>query len=148
MTTPILMLALLGTPWAIGRLRGRRDRGGPIGLAAVFAFTGVGHFVAGGPMVDMLPSWVPLKEETIWLSGAFEIGLALAFLFDRTRRAAGMVAIAFLLAVLPLNVISAIRGVGPGGHQWGPVYLWIRVPLQFALIAASHAWAVRTSRGS
>lgn len=145
MTTPIILLALLTVPWLAGRLLGR-DLGhwGPV---AVFAFTGVGHFVATEPMIEMLPAFLPARRAAVLLSGAYELALAAALAWPATRRAAGQVAVVTLILLTPLNVYAAVNAVGPGGHTWGPVYLLIRLPLQAILIAGCYSWAVRRRNG-
>jgi uncharacterized membrane protein len=51
MITPLVMLALMVSPWALLRTRAA----GAIGLGILFVFTGVGHFIQTGPMAQMLP---------------------------------------------------------------------------------------------
>ena len=48
-----------------------------------------------------------------------------------------------LIAFLPVNIYAAVNRVGMGGHEWGPIYLLIRVPLQFILIGWIWWFAVR-----
>jgi uncharacterized membrane protein len=58
-----------------------------------------------------------------------------AFVAGRTRRAAAVVAMAMLVGFFPANVYAAWQQVPLGGHAWGLSYLWVRVPLQLALLA-------------
>ena len=142
MVTPLILMVLLFLPWQAGQVL-RRPALGAYGPVAVFAFTGVGHFLATAPMEEMLPPFVRAPTFVVLASGVFELLLAGALAWPRTRRAAGWVALAFLAATLPLNVYAAWHAVGPGGHRWGPAYLWIRVPLQAILAAGVFAWSVR-----
>ena len=60
------------------------------------------------------------------------------------RYRVGWIVLAMLLAFLPLNIHAAIQRVPLGGHAWGPVYLWIRVPLQVLLMLWTYRFATRS----
>ena len=142
MTTPPVMLGLLFAPYLMLLLIDRFTRRRPIsdstagclGITFVFCFTGVGHFLHTRSMVEMLPPWVPEKVPVVILTGFIEIAGAAAVLIPRLRRLVGWLLIVMLLLFLPVNIYAAFQHVGMGGHQWGPVYLLIRVPLQAILI--------------
>ncbi|MFQ3670550.1 MAG: hypothetical protein SNJ84_03740 [Verrucomicrobiia bacterium] len=91
----------------------------------------------------MLPEWVPWRTGIILATGAIELALAIALMFSRTARSAGMVACLFLIAVFPANIYAAWTAVDFGGHAMGPVYLLIRFPLQMLLIGWAWWFAVR-----
>ncbi len=138
MTAPLLMLALLTAPYFFlghvqthlaGHPTSPQTRAA-IGIATMFMFTGVGHFVATEPTVQMLPPWVPAQTEIVYASGAFEIALALLILVPALRRPVGWLLIGMLIGFLPVNVYAAFVRAPMGGHAWGPVYLLIRVPVQ------------------
>ena len=112
---------------------------GCIAIAAVFCFTALGHFALSASMLEMLPPWVPARKAMIVFSGLFELGLAIAIMFPKTSRPASLVAIGFLILVTPLNVYSALNCVKFGGHEAGPKYLLMRLPLQ-ALLIGWIAW--------
>jgi len=139
LTTPIIMLALLIAPYLGMRLLGRSGRNdqrasAAAGLGAVFVFTGIGHFARTQAMVEMLPPWVPVRTYLVYLSGVLELLLALGFFIRETRRITGWVTILVLLLFFPLNIYSALNYVPMGGHAWGPIYLWVRGPLQGLLL--------------
>jgi uncharacterized membrane protein len=141
MTTPLIMLAILAVPlligWHLRRLGLSVDLGigGVIGLVLTFLFTASGHFLQTQPMAEMLPPSVPARVPLIYLTGLWEIALALGIALPATRRLSGMAAIATLVLFFPANVYAAVAQVGMGGHAWGPAYLLIRAPLQALLIA-------------
>ena len=91
----------------------------------------------------MLPDFVPLRPEVILLSGVLEIVLGGGLAWERTRRWAGILAVVFLLAILPSNIYAAFARIDVGGHAAGPVYLLFRVPLQMLFIAWAYYCAVR-----
>ena len=142
MVTPIIMLTLLILPFLLW-LFGAKQVGaklisastaGSVGICAVLCFTGVGHFIATESMIEMMPEFVPFRWSVVILSGLLEISIGIAILPNQFRSTVGWTIIFFLVVVLPLNVYAAINETGPGGHQWGPVYLLIRIPLQLTLI--------------
>ena len=46
----------------------------------------------------------------------------------------GVCLILMMLAVLPANIYSAFNRVEFGGHEYGPIYLLVRVPFQLFVI--------------
>ena len=78
-----------------------------IGLGIVFAwffFGGVGHFTATDFFVSIVPPWFPWPLWAVYVSGVFEIILALAILWPAFRSLAGWGLIALTVAVTPANV--------------------------------------------
>ena len=151
MTTPAIMLGLLAGPWLALLLIGRRPSraaaalrvAGCVGIALVFTFTGIGHFVKTDAMVEMLPPFVPERKELIIATGFVELAAAIAVLVPRLRRWVGWGLIAMLVLFFPLNIYAAIMYVPMGGHASGPAYLLIRAPLQAILIGWVWWFAVR-----
>lgn len=151
MTTIAIMLGLLASPLllgvAAGRLAGRPAVDvhllGCIGVALVFGFTGIGHFLLTKPMAGMLPAWVPGRILLVYVTGVVEIAAGVAVLVPRLRRTVGWGLIVMLILFLPVNVYAALNRIEFGGHEWGPVYLLIRVPLQLVLIGWIWWMAVR-----
>jgi uncharacterized membrane protein len=130
--------------WA--RVRGTATdyvEAGLIGLSIAFGFFAVGHFVRTAPMSEMLPPWVPNRVVLIYATGALEIFLALALMVQKSRRLAGWSCIAVLVLFFPANIYAAFNKVGMGGHLWGPVYLFVRTPLQIILIVWTYWFAIR-----
>lgn len=156
MTTPAIMLGLLTLPALLVRVlarisgQGFPDLSSPAcaGLASVLSFTGLGHFIRTEALAQMLPDWVPAPTPLIYVTGVVELSLAALVLRRQTREAAGWAILVMLLLFLPVNVYAAVSHVGPGGHQWGPIYLLIRVPLQAILIGWTWWFAVRPYAGS
>ena len=116
---------------------------GCVGITLVFCFTGVGHFIKTEPMAEMLAPWVPWRIPLVYVSGIIEVAAALAVLFPRLRSLTGMALIVMLGAFLPVNIYAAVNYIGMGGHQWEPIYLLIRIPLQAILIGWIWWFAIR-----
>lgn len=150
------MLVLLTSPWSVWRLytwTTRRNFDGEalaaIGLGFLFLFTGMGHFVKTEAMTTMLPAFVPMKKLIIQVSGILEWVIAIALLRACYRQFAAKAAAVLLIALFPLNIYAAIHHAPMGGHEWGPVYLWIRGPLQaiillwiYFLISKKPSWSL------
>lgn len=143
MITPLLMLLILSTPLLLARALRRSPLASPEapaawGLGLLFLFAASGHFVQTGPMVQMLPPWVPAREALVYATGVLEIAIGLALFTRRWRTFAALAAVLVLVAFFPANVYAAYTQAPMGGHAWGPVYLLIRAPLQ--LIIIGWAW--------
>ena len=108
----------------------------------VFVTAGVLHFVAPGTYERIMPPYLPLHRELVYLSGALEILGGLGLLTERTRAAAGVGLILLLVAVLPANVRMLLDAPAAGKPSWWLVLLWLRLPLQGVLAA----WVWRVSR--
>ena len=152
MTTPLIIVAILLTPTLLAAAIGIMLRkpalyrlGGVIGLSAGFAFFAIGHFVMTHGMVEMLPPFVPQRRLLVYATGVLEAVLAIALLVPSWRKTAGQICIAVLILFFPANVFAALNGIGLGGHQWGPVYLFIRTPLQLLFIVWAYWFAIRES---
>lgn len=142
MITPLIMLALMVSPWLALRSRAA----GAFGLGILFIFTGVGHFIQTAPMAQMLPEFVPFRVPLVYLTGLLEFAIAAGFFIPATRRLAGWAAAAVLVLFFPANIYAAFAHVPMGGHAWGPVYLLIRAPLQAAIVAWVWWFTLRESR--
>jgi len=96
-TTPIVMLALMMSPYLVVRLlsvvthRDFNTRGAAaVGLTILFIFTGMSHFIQTEPMAQMLPPWVPERVLLVYLTGILELAVAAGFLVQRFHAIHGM----------------------------------------------------------
>lgn len=116
-------------------------------LAAAMLGAGVLHFVAPKPYDSIMPSILPesTHRPLTYASGAAEIAVGAMMLVPRTRALGGRLTALLLLAVLPANIESALRGGYPlDGFLGSTTAAWLRVPLQFPLIW----WALRIARAA
>ena len=111
-------------------------------LALVMVVAGMLHFVATDAYVAVMPGYLPLHRELVYLSGMFEVLFGLGLLWRKTREAAGIGLIALYLAVLPANINMAVHDIQPASFHIPALLLWARLPFQFVLIY----WAWRVSR--
>lgn len=139
MLTPILMILILVLPALVRRLAARGPRpdlrpAAAMGAGVLFLFTASGHWFQAGPMVQMLPPWVPAREFLVYATGVLEIAIAIALFVPRWRRAGAWAAATVLVAFFPANIYAAFQHAPMGGHAWGPVYLLVRAPLQLFIL--------------
>ena len=119
------------------------DSAGRLGIALVFAFAALGHFVKPDAMGEMIPPSVPQRRALIQVSGVFELVLTILVLAWPKSRLVGLMIIGFLIAVFPSNVYAALRRVDFGGHSAGPRYLLVRAPLQVLLVFWTYWFVLR-----
>jgi len=86
------------------------------------------------PLSRMIPDIFPFRIELIYLTGILEFILAIGLLIPQSRYLAAMGCMAVLVSFFPFNVYAAFQSIDVGGHAWGPVYLWLRAPLQIILL--------------
>ena len=103
---------------------------------------GLMHFVAIDAYVSIMPDYLPLHRELVYLSGIFEVLLGLGLLWHKTREVAGTCLILLYLAVLPANINMAVQDIQPASFHIPAFLLWARLPFQLVLIY----WAWRVSR--
>ena len=117
-------------------MRAARREGSRWLLGAVFVAAGAAHLAAPDVYVTAMPPWLPEPFVLVIVSGVAELagGLGVLQPNPRLRRAAGWGLAALLVAVYPANVQMALT-------RPESVVLWLRLPLQGALVA----WALRAS---
>ncbi|WP_371396407.1 MauE/DoxX family redox-associated membrane protein [Fretibacter rubidus] len=109
-------------------------------IAAFFLMAAWSHFAHDDSFARIVPPALPFPYFIVWFTGIIEAVLAVMIVWPRTRPWAGLIFAPFLLAVLPANIYMAIEGIGFGDNDMSKTALWIRVALQFPLIALIY-WA-------
>jgi len=80
-------------------------------LAAFLALAGVGHFLQPEEFLAQVPPYLPAPELLIAVSGAVELGLAVALVvLPRHRRTVALLVALLFLAVLPGNIAQYTEG--------------------------------------
>ncbi|HNP17303.1 MAG TPA: DoxX family protein [Fulvivirga sp.] len=108
-----------------------------IAMSIMLLFTAIGHFAFTKGMSMMIPEFIPLKESVVYLTGIFEILLALGLLIPKFQTISGWALIVFLLLMLPANIYASMHNVNYQKGTFdgnGLIYLWFRIPLQFLFI--------------
>ena len=110
-------------------------------MSLFYVLAGIKHFTNLNWYMKIMPPYLPLHKELVYISGAFEIILGLMLLFDKTRFIAGWGLILLLLAVFPANMYLA--QTNGAAMNTSPEIAWGRLPFQavFILIAYWHAKA-------
>ena len=105
-------------------------------ICLFFVGGGIAHFLFTDGFAAIVPPFLPWPVLIVWLTGVVELLMAPLIFFPRYRERVGQFMAVYCLLVLPANLYQAISGVeGVGGDLSEPV-LWLRIPLQFVLIAA------------
>jgi uncharacterized membrane protein len=103
-------------------------------VALFFMYAGYSHFTKMRFFYKITPPMLqPWKEPINVIVGISEIvgGVGLLLPFSQAYAAWGIIAL--LIAVFPANIyMLTSKGAGRGISMW---FLWLRLPLQFALIA-------------
>lgn len=100
----------------------------------VMIVLGINHFVFPQTYVTAVPDALGAKLALVYLSGIAQIAGGLGTMNARTRRAAGWLLVATLIAIYPANVYMAIHPDRYPGVPGGSVTLIARLPLQILFI--------------
>jgi len=100
-----------------------------------FIIAGANHFVMPEFYIAMMPSFMPLKEFFVVVTGIAEIVLGIAIQFPAIRRRAGMLLIALLVAIFPANIYVAFVQPPLPNLDYTPESMWWRLLLQPLFIA-------------
>ena len=113
-------------------------------FGGLFIASGFLHFLATRFYVRIVPPALPYPRAIVYATGVIEGSLGVLLLVPRTQRAAAWALIPTLIAIFPANIYGAITaGTDHPAMPGVPVAMaWLRLPLQFVLIA----WAYRYAR--
>ena len=104
--------------------------------SAFYVVAGINHFLTVDTYLTIVPSWLPANKFLIYLSGATEIMLGVLLLFDKTRKWSAIFIVLMLIVYLPLHIQMIIDAPFMlGNFLITKIIAWIRLPIQFALIA-------------
>ncbi len=101
-------------------------------MGIIFILAGANHLVNPNFYLKIMPSYLPMHLQLVYLSGLAEIIAGALLIPIKTRKVGAWCIIALLIAVFPANVQMSIDEYGKGEMMF---YLsLIRLPLQFLLI--------------
>ena len=114
-------------------------------MSLFYVFAGIKHFTNPTWYMKIMPPYLPLHKELVYISGAFEIILGLMLLLDKTRFIGAWGLILLLIAIFPANIYLA--QTNGAALNISPTLAWGRLPFQaiFILIAYWHTKALATS---
>jgi len=104
-------------------------------FALLFVVAGTLHFTHTEFYLAIMPSYLPFHCALVYISGFFEIVGGVGLLIPALSRVAGYGLVALLIAVFPANVNMLITEARTGDTFFPPLLLWLRLPLQFVIIA-------------
>jgi uncharacterized membrane protein len=97
---------------------------------------GVMHFVTPGFYERIVPKWIGHEKAVVAWSGVAEVLCGALVAVPRTRRLGAWLTVVTLVAVYPANLQMAVDVGRPRQiTEWA---VWLRLPLQFPLIAWAH----------
>lgn len=111
-------------------------------MGSVFVVAGLLHFLAPAAYERIMPPYLLLHRELVYLSGACEVLGGMGLFPKHTRSAAGIGLVLLLVAVLPANVQMLLDARAAEKPSWWVALLWLRLPLQPVLVA----WVWNVSR--
>jgi len=121
------------------------------GLGLLMVVAGLAHFTNPALYEALMPPWLPMHTELVYLSGAIEAGLGLLLLWPRTTRLAAWGLVACLIAIFPANLHHALSGglddPALPGFFANKTVAWIRLPFQLVFVAWAY-WFTRSSTRS
>lgn len=96
---------------------------------------GLNHLINPRVYLAIMPRYLPAHRELVAASGVVEALCGLGAMVPATRRAAGRLSVATLVAIFPANLDMALHpDRHPGLPRWA---LWARLPAQGWMV-----WAV------
>jgi uncharacterized membrane protein len=116
---------------------------GRVSLAVMLIVTGVAHFTSSDVMVEMMPEFLPMKKEIVYLTGILEFLAAVGLLIDKLSKITAILLIIYFVAILPANIVGSLKQVNLGGMEYGAMYLLFRVPLQILFIFWAYYFSIR-----
>jgi len=117
-----------------------------IAMSLMLCFTAIGHFIFTKGMSMMIPQFIPFKISLVYITGVFEILLAIGLLLPKLKVVTGWVLIFFLLLMLPANIYASLHNINFQEGTFdgkGLSYLWFRIPLQILFIIWIYISSIR-----
>ena len=112
-------------------------------MSAAYIYVGIQHFIDPDFFLAIMPDYLPLHLEAVYLSGVFEILLGGMLLFKEYRKVAGWGLIALLLAVFPANIYLAQNEIAQQSINISQTAAIVRLPFQALFISIAY-WHTKT----
>jgi uncharacterized membrane protein len=119
---------------------------GTIFYALVIGFFGINHFLNGTGMQKMVPSFLPGGVVWVYITGAWLLSAAIAFLINRQVRLAGLLLALFLLLIVVTVHLPAVLNAPDDGSRRFPMVNLIKDTglAAAALLVAGRSEVART----
>ena len=112
-------------------------------MSTAYIYVGIRHFIDPDFFLAIMPDYLPLHLEAVYLSGVFEILLGGMLLFKEYRKVAGWGLIALLLAVFPANIYLAQNEIAQQSINISQTAAIVRLPFQALFISIAY-WHTKT----
>tara|TARA_B100000575_G_scaffold56669_1_gene42678 strand:+ start:49 stop:420 length:372 start_codon:yes stop_codon:yes gene_type:complete len=112
-------------------------------MSVGYIYVGIRHFIDPDFFLAIMPDYLPLHLEAVYLSGFFEILLGGMLLFKKYRKVAGWGLIALLIAVFPANIYLAQNEVAQQTLNISQTTAIVRLPFQALFIGLAY-WHTKT----
>ena len=107
-------------------------------MSAAYIYVGIRHFIDPDFFLAIMPDYLPLHQEAVYVSGVFEILLGGMLLFKKSRGIAGWGIIMLLLAVFPANIYLAQNEAAQQAIDISQTAAIIRLPFQALFIGLAY----------
>ena len=107
-------------------------------MSVGYIYVGIRHFIDPDFFLAIMPDYLPLHLEAVYLSGFFEILLGGMLLFKKYRKVAGWGLIALLIAVFPANIYLAQNEVAQQTLNISQTTAIVRLPFQALFIGLAY----------
>ena len=107
-------------------------------MSVGYIYVGIRHFIDPDFFLAIMPDYLPLHLEAVYLSGFFEILLGGMLLFKKYRKVAGWGLIALLIAVFPANIYLAQNEVAHQTLNISQTTAIVRLPFQALFIGLAY----------
>tara|TARA_B100000886_G_scaffold278356_1_gene202357 strand:- start:35 stop:403 length:369 start_codon:yes stop_codon:yes gene_type:complete len=101
-----------------------------------YIYTGLLHFANTNWFLQIVPPYLPMKMELVYLSGLFEVILGFMLIVPALRYYAGWGLILLLIAVYPANIYLA--QTNGAAMNTSALVAWGRLPFQFLFIGIAY----------
>jgi uncharacterized membrane protein len=113
-------------------------------MGSAYIYVGIRHFIDPDFFLAIMPDYLPLHKEAVFVSGVFEILLGGMLLFPKSRKVAGWGLILLLIAVFPANIHLAQNEAAQQAIDISQTAAIVRLPFQ-ALFIGLAFWHQRDS---
>ena len=113
-------------------------------MSSAYIYVGIRHFIDPDFFLAIMPDYLPLHKEAVFVSGVFEILLGGMLLFPKSRKVAGWGLILLLIAVFPANIHLAQNEAAQQAIDISQTAAIVRLPFQ-ALFIGLAFWHQRDS---
>tara|TARA_Y100001933_G_C18808681_1_gene484034 strand:- start:287 stop:706 length:420 start_codon:yes stop_codon:yes gene_type:complete len=107
-------------------------------MSLLYVLVGIEHFTNKDLFIHIVPNYINLKKEVVYISGFAEIILGLLLIFKKTRKFASFGLIFLLISVFPANIYLYESEIAQKSLSISKNQALIRMPFQIPLILIAY----------